>query len=402
VGAGTSDGAATTDDGSTPRRRRTSRLAAAGLVLALSVLLAACQPTPPPTSFTFAGSGWGHGVGMSQYGALGMAEAGRSYVQILAAYYPGTSVVTRTPTDDLRVLVAERRPTLTFVTGGTTTFGTAGSLPSARTVAVTASGANLRLTGALDATVAELTITFSGPLRITEAGNSYRYGHVVVRPDPAGGVRAVVAGLTMDQYLYGLAEMPASWHAQALRAQAVAARTFAQRRRDSRAGSGLDHDLVATVADQVYAGTTREDPRWSSAVDATTAKYLTYNGGLADAVYSSSNGGHSESSAYVWGGEVAYLQARPDSFDGNTHNPYRSWTRTYSAAELGAWFGVGTATSVSISGDIGASGRVNRATVRITGTKRTRTLTGNEFRNWINLVNPDRADQLLSTKFIVK
>src|SRR5690606_17443112 len=270
-----------------PLRRRRRRVAVAGCALALLVL-AACQPSPPPKTFTFSGGGWGHGVGMSQYGALGMAKAGHNHVQILTTYYPGTEVVTRAPSDDLRVLVAERRPTLTFVTGGTTTFGAAGTVPAFKTVTMTRSGNSVRLGGALSATVPALTITFSGDLRIGETGNAYRYGRVAVRPDPAGGLRAVVTNLTMNQYLYGIAEMPASWHTQALRAQAVAARTFAQRRRDSRAGQGLDYDLLATVTDQVYSGTRHEHERWTSAVNVTNAQFLTYKGALAETVYSSS------------------------------------------------------------------------------------------------------------------
>ena len=396
------------------RRGRSTALLAALCALVTALALApgaSARPAATPARvagasatgpWSFSGSGFGHGVGMSQYGALGMAKAGHNHVQILTTYYPGTEVVTRAPSDDLRVLVAERRPTLTFVTGGTTTFGAAGTVPAFKTVTMTRSGNSVRLGGALSATVPALTITFSGDLRIGETGNAYRYGRVAVRPDPAGGLRAVVTNLTMNQYLYGIAEMPASWHTQALRAQAVAARTFAQRRRDSRAGQGLDYDLLATVTDQVYSGTRHEHERWTSAVNVTNAQFLTYKGALAETVYSSSNGGHSESSAYVWGGEVAYLRARRDPYDQIPENPNRAWTRTYTAAQLGAWFGVGTATSVTISGNVGASGRVDRATITVTGTTGRRTMTGVAFRQWINAINPDRSDQLLSTKFVVK
>jgi stage II sporulation protein D len=382
------------------------------LVLAAAAfVLAGCEPTPPPpTSFTFAGGGWGHGVGMSQYGALGMAQAGRSHAQILSTYYPGTRLVTRAPTDNLRVLVAERRPQLTFITGGTTTFGAAGTVPAGRTVTVTREGSNLRLSGALSAVVATVTVSFAGnvgalrtgDLRIAETNNTYRYGQVVVRPDPGGGVRAVVTNLTMQQYLYGLAEVPASWHVQALRAQVVAARTFAQKRRDSRVGRGLDYDLLSTVLDQVYAGSTHQHPRWTDAVTFTNAQFLTYGGTLIDASYHSSNGGHSESSAYVWGGSLPYLTARRDPYDSVAANPNHTWQRTYTAAELGAWLGVGRATAVTVSGNLGASGRVDRATVRVTGSAGSVTMTGAQFRTAVNAHNPTRATQLLSTKFVVK
>ena len=225
------------------------------IALCVAVALTACQPTPPPPvakAFTFNGSGWGHGVGMSQYGMLGMAQAGRSYTQILSTYYPGTTLVTRAPTDNLRVLLAERAGALTFVTGGATTFGAAGTVANAgSSVRVERSGTGLKLSGARTGTLASMTISWSGDLSIGELGKKYRYGSIVVRPDPAGGVRAVVQGLTMNQYLYGLAEVPALWHTHALRAQVVAARTFAQKRRDSRVGSGLDFVLVSTVTVQV-------------------------------------------------------------------------------------------------------------------------------------------------------
>ena len=374
------------------------------LVLCTVVALTACQPTPPPPpvakAFTFHGSGWGHGVGMSQYGMLGMAEAGRSYAQILGTYYPGTSLVTRAPTDSLRVLLAERAAALTFVAPTGASFGGV-AVPAGSSVTVVRSGGSLRLSGARNATVGSMTVTWSGDLHISELGTKYRYGSIAVRPDPGGGVRAVVQGLTMNQYLYGIAEVPALWHTHALRAQVVAARTFAQKRRDSRAGSALDFDLLSTVTDQVYSGATHQHPRWVEAVNATNAQFLTYRGALIDAVYSSSNGGYSESAAYVWGGSVPYLVARADQWDGVASNPNRHWKRTYTAAQLGSWFGVGTAREVVVVSGRGPSGRVDRARVRVVGTTGTKEMSGNEFRSVVNRNNPLRANQLLSTRFDV-
>jgi SpoIID/LytB domain protein len=388
--------------------RSTCRILA--LLAVAAMVLAACQPSPPPPrTFTIVGGGWGHGVGMSQYGALGMAQAGRSHAQILATYYPGTSLVSRAPTDDLRVLVAERRSRLTFVTGSTTTFGSLGTVGAGQTVRVERSGSNLRVSGAVSGVLPSFTVQYAsrvgalrtGDLRIAETGNTYRYGSMVVRPDSRGGVRAIVQGLTMQRYLYGVAEVPASWHAQALRAQVVAARTYAQKRTDGRRRS-LDYDLLSTVSDQVYAGSTRQDSRWVAAVDATNAQFLTYRGVLIDAVYSSSNGGHSETATYVWGGSAPYLAARPDEFDSVSANPNHSWERTYRADRMGAWFGVGTVAEIRISGNVGASGRLDRATVQVVGTTRTVTMTGAQFRVRVNANNPARSDQLLSTKFVVK
>jgi SpoIID/LytB domain protein len=392
------------EDPMTSRPRHVLRVVA--LTLCAVVALGACQPTPPPSpgrTFTFVGGGWGHGVGMSQYGMLGMAQGGRSYQQILGTYYPGASLVTRAPTDNLRVLLAERAGALSFVTTtGTAKFGAAGTVGAGRTVKVVRSGGQLRLSGALNATVNKFDITWNGELHIAELGKKYRYGAIRVAPDPAGGVRAIVHQLTMNAYLYGVAEVPASWHAHALRAQVVAARTFAQKRRDSRAASGLDFDLLSTVTDQVYSGSTQEDPRWVREVNATNAQMLTYRGALIDAVYSSSNGGHSESSAYVWGGTVPYLTARPDKWDAVASNPNRSWTRRYTGRQLGSWFGVGTATQVTVLRGSGVSGRVDKARIRVVGTSGVKEMSGNEFRAKVNSHNPVRANQLLSTKFVVK
>ena len=385
------------------RPRHVLRVAA--LTLCAVVALTACQPTPPPPvakAFTFTGSGWGHGVGMSQYGMLGMAQAGRSYGQILGTYYPGTTLVTRAPTDNLRVLLAERAGTLTFRAGGSTTFGSAGTISAGQWVKVAQTEGQVRLSGALNAMLPSFDIAWSGDLQIDELARRYRYGRIRVAPDPRGGVRAIAHELTMNQYLYGLAEVPAQWHTHALRAQVVAARTFAQKRRDSRVGSGLDFDLLSTVTDQVYAGSTQQHPRWVEAVDATNAQFLTYQGALIDAVYSSSNGGYSESAAYVWGGNVPYLVARRDQWDGVASNPNHRWTRTYTAAQIGSWFGVGTAREVVIGSGRGASGRVDRARIRVVGTTGSKEMSGNEFRATINKRNPARTSQLLSTRFDVK
>ena len=385
---------------------RPSRHVLRALVLSLcaAVALTACQPTPPPPvakAFTFTGSGWGHGVGMSQYGMLGMAQAGRSYQQILGHYYPGTTLVGRAPTDNLRVLLAERAGTLTFRAGGPTTFGSAGTISSGQWVKVAQTGGQVRLSGALNAMLPYFDIAWSGDLQIDELGKRYRYGRIRVAPDPRGGVRTIAHELTMNQYLYGIAEVPALWHTHALLAQVVAARTFAQKRRDSRASSGLDYDLLSTVTDQVYSGSTQEHPRWVEAVNATNAQFLTYGGALIDAVYSSSNGGYSESAAYVWGGTVPYLVARRDQWDGVASNPNHRWNRTYTAAQLGTWFGVGTAREITVVSGRGASGRVDRARIRIVGTSGSKEMSGNEFRSVVNRNNPARSTQLLSTRFEV-
>ena len=165
--------------------------------------------------------------------------------------------------------------------------------------------------------------------------------------------------------------------------------------------------MYASVSDQAYVGTQvtsgASGANWTAAVDATDAQVLTSAGSPIQAFYSSSNGGHTERSDYVFVATLPYLVATADPYDQATGNANFSWTRTYSDAELGAWLnaagrGVGTVTGVSIGGNVGASGRVDKATVTVSGTDRTVTMTGNQFRLAVNVGAPSSRD-LLSTKF---
>lgn len=383
--------------------RRASRLLAALLAcvaLGLYGVGLGASPAAADTSFTFTGGGYGHGVGMSQWGARGMAAAGNSYGQILGHYYSGASVTSQAVSDDLKVLLAERTGTFSLTTGGTTSILGIGTVGAGATITLTRSGANMVISGALSATVGGPVLVQyagAGDLRVSPPGYSYRYGILAVGPDSAGGLRAVIGGLGMQQYLYGLGEMPSTWPAEALKAQATASRTFAQKRRNAR--TTADFDLYGSVLHQAYTGTKFQVPAWTSAVDATAGKVVVHSGSLIDAVYSASSGGHTENSEVVWVSAVPYLRGVPDPYDVGGGNPNGAWSRTYSGAQLGAWFGVGTVTSVQILGPLGVSGRVDKATVRLTGTGGTKDVAGASFRSTVNAKSPGSV--LLSTKFSV-
>ena len=186
----------------------------------------------------------------------------------------------------------------------------------------------------------------------------------------------------MQQYLYGLGEMPSSWPAAALQAQAIAGRTFAQKRRDAR--SGADFDLYGSVLHQSYTGTTHAAPAWVAAVDATDGQVVTHGGALIDALYSASSGGHTENSEFVWVSALPYLRGVPDPHDGSGGNPHASWSHTVTGAQLGDWFDLGTVSSVEVLGTLGVSGRVDKATIRLTGTAGTRDVSGSSFRSTVN------------------
>ena len=361
------------------------------------------QPAAAAVSnFTFAGGGWGHGVGMSQWGARAFAANGSSYAQILQHYYTGVAVAPGGISDDLSILVANNAGSMTLTAAGTTALSGVGTLAPGQAVTVARSGADLVFSGALAATVAgpvDISLaTAGGPLTVSPPGYSYRYGTLRISADAGGGVRGVVRSLTMQQYLYGLGEMPSSWPAEALKAQATAARTYAQKKRNARGAK--DFDMYGSVSDQSYTGTKWEVAAWNDAVIATDTQLITHNGGLIDAVYSASSGGHTENSEYVWVSPVPYLRGVADPFDAAGGNPNGAWSRTFSGTELGGWFGLGTMTGIQVLGPLGVSGRVDRSTIRLTGTGGTKDVTGVSFRSTVNS-EVASSRQLMSTKFTV-
>ncbi|OAT85737.1 SpoIID/LytB domain-containing protein [Desulfotomaculum copahuensis] len=162
-------------------------------------------------------------------------------------------------------------------------------------------------------------------------GASRRYrGAMEFRPDGAG-VTAINI-LPVEQYLYGVvpSEMPSSWPAGALKAQAVACRSYALAHMGSYAKEGFD--VLATQSSQVYRGFDGESPAAIRAVDETGGMIMTYQGRPVDAVFHSSDGGCTENSEDVWNGYVPYLRGKPDPYDQN--DKYYNWTVTYTAAQL--------------------------------------------------------------------
>ncbi|UDY34673.1 SpoIID/LytB domain-containing protein [Dermatobacter hominis] len=384
------------------RGRRLAVLAAA-FVLALGAWGVSAPIAAADTTFTFTGAGWGHGVGMSQWGARGWAAQGSSASQILGHYYSGTALTT-TSTPGIRVLLGTSA-SFSLAPSGATSF-TAVFGPSLGTTAapvtVTSSGGTIFLSGGVNASAAAVMVDVHGaPMRMTPPGYRYNRGTVLLLPTGNGSVRAVLS-TSMQEYLYGLGEMPSSWPAEALKAQAIAARTYAQKK-VAAAGGGGSYDIVGGLPDQSYLAYEKEagamGAQWVAAVDATDAQVVTYGGGLIDAVYSASSGGFTENSETVWVSAVPYLRGVADPADLTGGNPNAAWTRSYSGAQLGAWFGLGQVTSVQVLGPLGVSGRVDKATIRLVGTGGTRDVQGASFRSTINASSP--SAQLMSTKFTV-
>jgi stage II sporulation protein D len=287
----------------------------AAAFLSASATHAASPATKPPyvaprgsgALFLVTGHGYGHGVGMGQWGAQGYALHGYSYDEILAADYPGTAL-TQTSIRKIRVLLADGVKRLTVSSdqsiGVVDGNGATHTLPAGTTTLKTklAYPAPLTLSSAHGAT---LTL-----------GHAYR-GKLVISLVKKR-LRAIdVVGV--QQYLDAVvpSEMPSSWEPDALEAQAVASRSFALAGRKP----GAAYDV--SVSGQSYAGIAAETPQGTAAVDATKGQVLTYDGAIAITVYSSSSGGRTQSAADAWGGGAPYLVSVKDPYD--TVSPWHNW-----------------------------------------------------------------------------
>ena len=184
--------------------------------------------------------------------------------------------------------------------------------------------------------------------------------------------------VALEAYLPSVvaSEMPASWPQAALRAQAVAARTYALRQRKPAAA----FDLSATVSSQVYKGVDAETPSTHQAVASTRGQVLIYGSSLANAVFHSSAGGSTENSGDLWSQQLPYLVSVPD-FD--QHSPVHAWEQRLEPAQLQKAFGeIGGAQRIEVLATTG-SGRVRQA--RVIGPSGTLVLTGAQLRSRLDL-----------------
>jgi stage II sporulation protein D len=202
-------------------------------------------------------------------------------------------------------------------------------------------------------------------------------GTVALIKSGAGG--QTVNNVLLEDYIKGVvpAEMPTSWAADAVRAQAVAARSYAVRLQKFAGNSG--YDICDTTACQVYRGMARETSGGNAAVKATTGTIVTYRGVVALTQFASSNGGHSAC------GDYPYLAAQRDPYDGVIKS--QAWTRTLSASSISqAWPSVGTMKRLQITSRDGAGawgGRVKA--IKIIGTSRTATVSGTTFQHMFGM-----------------
>ena len=363
-----------------------------GLGLGVTLVLAAPQVAQAeevtvtgPTTWTVTGHGWGHGHGMSQYGALGAAKQGVGWKQILGFYYPGTRlgrthgrIKVLITADNKDVMVDARDGLRLRPLSGRKAFVLEKIRPRATRWRILPKGERSIVQFKVGAGWARWT-SFPGAAEFSAGSRPVTLrlpGHVTA--DYRGALRSVdkqtVNVLPLDRYVRGVVarESPASWPADALRAQAVAARTYAAYERANATGS---YDLCDTSACQVYGGADAEDPATDAAVRATRGRVVTYQGQPAFTQFSSSNGG------WTSAGSQPYLVAQPDPYEAASGNPNATWTATLTSHQIEKmWPQIGTLGHLSISrdghGDYG--GRIVTAT--LSGDAGSVTVTGDDLR----------------------
>jgi SpoIID/LytB domain protein len=413
--------------------RLITRLLAAALVAALLAPI----PVQAARIVKIRGGGYGHGLGMSQYGSLGRAKRGDSPVEILTHYYSGTTVAARNMPTAIRVGLLQTQTVIELKSqsagsdGGRIEFRiadnedpfVAGSAGSNWRIEVGPTG-GYRVYKNGNRIKRDGRAVFGGPSRpliatyqefntrvlVIDKGLAYRYGKLVFGTyrssscDPGFCMRLNNA-VGMQGYLYGLGEVPSSWPWQALQTQAIAARTYAFNKvlRLGQHRIGCDCAVYDSVADQAYVGDRKRLdsgpwwPDWKGAVDATKDKVVLHNGFPIEAYYSSSSGGHTENNEFVWGGSpIPYLRGVPDAPDAVADNPNHVWdpiTMSWASfsARLNAYYGTGTLKKFEVI-KRGVSGRVTdynesngTGGARIVGSARTVRTSGWSLRSALGL-----------------
>lgn len=320
---------------------------------------------------TFTGGGWGHSVGMSQYGAEGMARSGFTYDQILRHYYTGVEVTAVAGIPDLRVGIAQNAASgIVSATGGSIAVQRTDGTPVA-----TAATGNFVTVSPLDATTCTVTITGQAPLgpiacdlnvlrmdpgsMIVAGTRTVNLGFVYIRR-VAGGFH-IGAQMDLEEYLRGIAEIPNAWRDATQQAQAVAARSYAiATTTERRANGGTWNDLCfcdlrSGPVDQnweAYASETVR-PNFVAGVAATAGQAIVRPAAPATALkafYSSSTFGETESNVTGFGGApLDYLQSVDDHWgvDGTVTNPLATWTRTFDVGVVAARLGFDTISAIN-------------------------------------------------------
>lgn len=339
-----------------------------GVALVLSGCLALGSamlsgPVPQPAqaagdTFVINGRGFGHGVGLCQWGAYGQAKAGRSYREILQYYYRGTGIRTLSADQQarwVRVLLVEDQPTVTVTsknasfklfneaTGGQIAVGQAGQEWQVKLVA-SDQGTLYQVIDPQGQAVG----SYGGPIQAKpEAGayltlknnGTYRGWLRIIQRGSGLNSLSVVNHVQLEDYILGIGEVPKLWPSEVLKTQAVIARSFGY----LSLSSGGTFDVYDDQNSQVYEGMANEIySGWVNAVKSTQGQVVSYQGKPVKVYYSSTCGGCTENNQDYWGGTaLPYLQSVPCTYCNLPQNASNySWSAEFSRSQLESKLGI--------------------------------------------------------------
>src|SRR3989440_1898373 len=352
----------------------------------VSVILLGTGPAAPAralraattgtATFVVTGHGWGHGVGMSQYGAYGYAQKGFGYAKIVLHYFPGTELGDA-PVSKVRVLLTSGVATLPV--GSAADFRVRDATGAVHDV----TAGSYTLTPALKLKVDGATTAraLPGPLLFQPGSSPLQLKHLYrgsIQVDVVSGKLRAINLVGLEQYLYGVvpSEMPFTWHPEALKAQAVVARSYALATR--RAGA---FDLYPDTRSQVYLGIEHEKPSTNAAVNATAGQVVLYQGEVAKTYFFSTSGGRTASAEDAWGEPVPYLVSVPDPYD--SISPHHDWgPLVFTGAKLAKVLKM-KGRVVDLQPELNASGRIK--SINVVGTENTLSMLGADVRRLLGL-----------------
>jgi len=359
--------------------RRTLVLVSVLLLVAGSAARARTYAQPVPAgaaTFLVTGHGWGHGVGLSQYGAYGYAQKGVGYEKIVLHYFAGTELGAA-PVSRVRVLLTTGATSLDI--GSTADFKVRDASGVVHTVTAGTYTLKPALKLAVDGQATPRALP--GPLLFQPGaaalGLKHRYRGSIQIDVTAGKLRAInMVGL--EQYLYGVvpSEMPFDWLPEALKAQAVVARSYALATR--RTGA---FDLYPDTRSQVYLGIEHEKPSTNAAVNATAGQVVLYEGEVAKTFFFSTSGGRTASAEDVWGEPVPYLISVADPYD--SISPHHDWgPLVFTGTKLAKVLKM-KGRVVDLQPELNSSGRIK--VLNVVGTKSTLAVQGADLRRRLGL-----------------
>jgi len=333
------------------------------LLVAISFFPISQASAAAPKSFTFVGAGYGHGVGLSQYGAKGQALEGKSATEILNYYFPDSEVTAVEDTSTISVNIAHQISNLTLSITNEETF-TVLNEGLAETSTIPNTPLNFAITDNLISGVAGSgkvwLIRWSNPNSVVTLNYGttkflVSHGYIQLRAVKAPGIGYRIEATNLlrlhDEYLYGIAEVPSSWPDAALQSQVIASRTYALMRMNS-IKKACDCHVYNSKYDQAFVGFAKEgEPKygqlWRAAVDATLVDEshglaITADGQPVSVYFSSSTGGMTQRAIDVWGSDIPHLISVPDpwSIDPTINKNYASWTKIIKQKAMAKAFGL--------------------------------------------------------------